>query len=68
MQLKVGDRVRVASVNIDNKKHLRKLAAFGVLPGAEVEVLQVTPAYVIRIGYTELALDQDIALGIRFSK
>jgi len=65
-QLKVGDRVRVATINIADKRHLRKLAVFGVLPGVELEILQVRPTYVLRIGHTELALDKDIANNIGF--
>lgn len=56
----------MAAVNIRDKKHLRKLAVFGVLPGVELEVLQVRPTYVLRIGHTELALDKDIANNISF--
>lgn len=56
----------MAAVNIGDKKHLRKLAVFGVLPGVELEVLQVRPTYVLRIGHTELALDKEIAHNILF--
>ncbi|MPN51990.1 hypothetical protein SDC9_199642 [bioreactor metagenome] len=64
--LRPGDRIRVFTLNSANKSYLRKLAIFGVLPGAEVEVLQVRPAYVFRIGYTELALDDEVAQSITF--
>jgi Fe2+ transport system protein FeoA len=37
------------------------LAVFGLVPGAEVEVLQRRPTCVVRIGETDLALDADIA-------
>jgi Fe2+ transport system protein FeoA len=37
------------------------LAVFGLVPGAEVEVVQQRPAPVVRVGETELALDAAIA-------
>lgn len=48
----------------DNPVHLRKLMAFGVLPGTAVTVLQTTPCLVLDIGNTRLAIDKDIAAGI----
>ncbi|MGI6092577.1 MAG: ferrous iron transport protein A [Veillonellaceae bacterium] len=65
-ELKPGDRVKVFTINSANKNHLRKLAVFGIIPGMEVELLQVKPAYVLRIGYTELALDSEIAKSMTF--
>lgn len=48
--------------------HFRKLAAFGILPGMELKVLQVFPAYVLAVGNTRLALDEEIAKGIKVRK
>lgn len=42
-----------------------RLAAMGVLPGATLVLLQRTPAYVFRMGYTELAVDEELARRIR---
>lgn len=64
--LRPGDKIKVFTLCPANKSHLRKLAIFGILPGVEVELLQVKPAYVLRIGYTELALDKEIAESITF--
>lgn len=66
IDLKPGDKVKILAVSDTNNRNTRKLAIFGVLPGAEVEVLQIKPAYVFRIGHTELALDSVIAQGISF--
>jgi ferrous iron transport protein A len=35
--------------------------ALGVLPGEQMEVLQTFPAYVIKVGHTQLALDKHLA-------
>ena len=42
-----------------------KLAALGILPGVRVRVLQRYPAYLLRVGRTELALDAELAGRIR---
>ena len=56
--------MRVVSLLPADKSQLRKLTAFGVLPGAEIELLQTSPVYVLRIGYTQIALDYEIAKNI----
>lgn len=63
-----GDKARVITVETGSGNHIRKLAALGVLPGVEVEVLQTSPAYVIQVNYTQLALDYDIASHIIVKK
>jgi Fe2+ transport system protein FeoA len=42
-----------------------RLASAGVLPGAEVTLVQRWPAFVLRIGYAELAMDRETAGLIR---
>ncbi|MSR06541.1 MAG: ferrous iron transport protein A [Gemmatimonadetes bacterium] len=41
------------------------LVAVGVLPGAEVELVQRYPAFVLRIGNTEFAIDDALAARVR---
>jgi Fe2+ transport system protein FeoA len=40
---------------------LHKMMALGLLPGERIEVLQTFPAYVLRLGHTQLALDRALA-------
>jgi len=42
-----------------------KLSALGLLPGAEVEVVQRFPAFVLRLGYAEIAMDETLAAMVR---
>jgi len=42
-----------------------RLAAMGVLPGTPVRLVQVYPAYVLRLGFAEIALDYDMAHLVR---
>lgn len=42
-----------------------RLAAAGILPGTEVRLVQRWPAYVVRVGFSELALDREAAAHVR---
>ncbi|MGB9867557.1 MAG: FeoA family protein [Bacillota bacterium] len=56
-QLNPGEWATVASIDAMSPGHLRKLLAFGLLPGTRVRLLQATPVAVVEVGYTRLALD-----------
>ena len=64
--VKIGARrkVRVVSLLPGDEGQLRKLTSFGIFPGIEVEILQTYPAYVLKVGYTQIALDYEIAKNI----
>ena len=66
-KIKPYEKVRIISLPT-NERNLRKLTSFGILPGIEVEVLQISPTYVLRIQYTQLALDLQIAQNIIVEK
>ncbi|MFP4623205.1 MAG: FeoA family protein [Gemmatimonadota bacterium] len=42
-----------------------KLAGLGILPGVRLRVVQRSPAWVLKVGRTELALDTELAHRIR---
>jgi Fe2+ transport system protein FeoA len=56
-----GDRALVVSLAGGDGGRHNTLAVFGLVPGAEVELLQRRPTYVVRVGETELALEGEIA-------
>jgi len=58
--LTTGQKAKISGMPT-HAETLRKLMVFGLLPGGEVEVLQHSPSYVLAVGNTYLALDQDIA-------
>jgi len=68
VKLRMGKKVRVVRLLPVDESQLRKLTAFGILPGAEIEILQTFPTYVLRIGYTQVALDYEIAKNIIIMK
>ena len=57
--LAAGARARV--LHLAGERSRDALAVFGLVPGAELELLQTAPAYVLRVGETELALDGEVA-------
>jgi len=60
-ELEPGDRARLVCMGLSTGTRERSLTSFGLVPGAEVEIVQQRPACVIRIDETELALDREIA-------
>lgn len=65
-RLRPGQSARVAALPAG--RDLNKLLAFGLLPGTEVTVLQVFPAYVLALGHTRVAIDREIASSIVVSR
>ena len=63
-KLGLGARARVVFLTPSFHKRFDRLAAFGINPGAELFLHQSKPAYVVRLGETDLALDQEIATEI----
>lgn len=59
--LKVNEKGSIVGIKTEDTVKMRKLAAFGIMPGFDVVVLQKFPAYVIQVGYTQVALDDEIA-------
>jgi len=60
LHLERGERARVSALpSLERRRNT--LAVFGLTPGTELTLLQKTPAYVVKVGETELALDAEIA-------
>ena len=59
--LAVGDTGYVHSLLIDDQTLLRKLMALGLLPGVRIKLIQKYPAFVLQMGYTQIAIDRQLA-------
>lgn len=59
--LKKGQEGIIAELDTKNKNILRKLMSMGILPGMNVKMIQAFPAYVFQVGYTQVAVDKEIA-------
>jgi DtxR family Mn-dependent transcriptional regulator len=59
--LEAGETAEFVGVTGTHKSRQHNLALFGLVPGARFTLQQKRPAYVVRVGETELALEADIA-------
>ena len=59
--LKPGDIAQVTAINTQNADRLHKLSALGLVPGSLIKLQQRQPAYVVRVGETQLSLDDAVA-------
>ena len=64
VELKPGQSGQVAFIQMGNSGRLEKLMAMGVLPGGSIKLLRVSPTYVFESGYSQFAVDEEIASGI----
>jgi len=60
-QLHDADDAVVIGFNGLSERATRRLMAYGLVPGARFKLLQRRPAYILRVGQTELALESEIA-------
>lgn len=56
-QLQVGESGKIVAVGTRKEQLYRKLMNLGFFPGSEVTVLQRSPAFLLQIGFTQIALD-----------
>lgn len=56
-----GSTGRIVFIAPKDHSRMDRLSSLGIVPGTEVSLHQKTPAFVIRIGQSELALDTEIA-------
>ena len=68
IELKKGHKGTIAELITENESILRKLMSMGVLPGLSFEIIQTYPAYVFKIGNTQIAVDKEIASAILVSE
>jgi DtxR family Mn-dependent transcriptional regulator len=62
--LRPGQKGHIAYLRMDNPKRLQKLMAMGILPGVPINLLRRSPSYVFEAGYSQFAVDKDIAADI----
>ena len=62
---KKGMEYIVAGLDADNDENkMKKLMSIGILPGMPLKMIQSFPAYVIQVGYTQIAIDDNLASAI----
>jgi DtxR family Mn-dependent transcriptional regulator len=60
-ELKPGQSAQVAELKSDNPARLDRLGAFGLVPGILVRLEQAQPAFILRVGETEISVDKEVA-------
>ena len=59
--LKPNQQGRIAYLQTKDAKKTHKLMAMGVLPGTLIKLLRRFPSYVFTIGYSQFAIDREMA-------
>ena len=62
--LQPGQGGHIAYIQMNNPGHLQKLMARGVLPGVPITLLRRFPSFVFEAGYSQFAVDEEIATDI----
>ncbi|MDH3497452.1 MAG: ferrous iron transport protein A [Gemmatimonadota bacterium] len=65
VDLAVRERARVSCLEDPGSAASIRLASAGVLPGTTVRLVQRRPVFVLRMGFSELALDREAASRVR---
>ena len=60
-ELKSGEEGTIAYIQTDDSKKMQKMVAMGVLPGNRIRILRTFPSYIFRVGYSEFAIDANMA-------
>ena len=63
--LRPGDKGSVSCLEEPWRREAAKLAALGILPGVRLRVVQRFPVWVLRVGRSEIAIDDALAARIR---
>lgn len=60
-ELRPNEDGEIAFIQTKDSKIMHKLMAMGVLPGNRIYLVQKFPSYIFRIGYSEFAIDEEMA-------
>ncbi|HEX9022549.1 MAG TPA: metal-dependent transcriptional regulator [Geobacteraceae bacterium] len=60
-ELKSNEEGEIAYIQTDDSKKMQKLMAMGVLPGNRIVLMQTFPSYIFRVGFSEFAIDTNMA-------
>lgn len=63
-ELNEGEAGELVCLNCEHPSRRNSLAVYGLVPGSRVVLQQKRPAFVVRVGETELAFEADIACEI----
>lgn len=67
-ELKSNEEGKIVYIQTEDSKKMQKLLAMGVLPGNRICLMQSFPSYIFRVGYSEFAIDAEMAREIFVSQ
>jgi len=67
-KLKSGETGRIVYVSTKHHARLDRLTDLGITPGEQVKVHQTFPAFVLKVGETDIAIDTDVIKDVYISK
>jgi Fe2+ transport system protein FeoA len=56
-----GQSATVVSIESRNPSRLERLSVFGIVPGCQLTLEQRQPTFVLRVGFTELSFEREVA-------
>jgi Fe2+ transport system protein FeoA len=59
--LRPGEQGFIARLEVAEPAQLKKLIALGILPGSALQLRRRSPCFVIRVGHSEFAFDEQVA-------
>lgn len=62
--LRVGEVATIRDLRVHDPAVTQKLLTLGVAPGVRVRVVQRFPAYVLEVGFAQIAVDHHIAKAV----
>lgn len=62
--MQAGQSGKVVAINSDNHLRIERLHVLGLVTDALITLEQKRPTYVLRVGFTELSIDHEIATNI----
>ncbi|OGU00516.1 MAG: transcriptional regulator [Geobacteraceae bacterium GWC2_48_7] len=60
-EFKSGQEGEIAYIQTEDNKKMQKLMAMGVLPGNKITLVQSFPSYIFQVGFSEFAIDSNLA-------
>ncbi|RQW87221.1 MAG: transcriptional regulator [Geobacter sp.] len=60
-ELKPNDEGEIAYIQTEDNKKMQKLMAMGVLPGNRIRLIMCFPSYIFSVGFSEFAIDTNMA-------
>jgi DtxR family Mn-dependent transcriptional regulator len=60
-ELPVGSEAKIVFITTPHHQRLNRLVNLGVIPGGEFILHQKKPSYLLKLGSTEIAIDDAIA-------